>query len=97
MQKLIKKGKGSGYIDETNGRICMERCFACGKENYALAVSSGTCAWCGHDANKKPETTIRKGVKYGPSVIKGAIKTLILQDQLKMAQDKFRRRHGGLK
>lgn len=50
MSKDIVVGKGNGYID-SGGKICMVRCFACGKENYALAVSSGCCAWCGLDAN----------------------------------------------
>jgi len=34
-----------------NGRLFLVRCFACGgergKENYAMAVASGQCAWCG--------------------------------------------------
>jgi hypothetical protein len=33
------------------GKLFLVRCFACpdhvGRENYALAVSSGQCAWCG--------------------------------------------------
>lgn len=33
------------------GKLYLIRCFACapehGRENYALAVPSGTCAWCG--------------------------------------------------
>jgi ribosomal protein L37E len=48
----IKKGSGHGYQRE-DGTLCMIRCFSCGRENYALSVSSGLCAWCGHDANAK--------------------------------------------
>lgn len=33
------------------GRLFLVRCFSCGgergKENYAMAVASGQCAWCG--------------------------------------------------
>ncbi len=34
-----------------DGRLYLVRCFACGgehgKENYAMAVANGECAWCG--------------------------------------------------
>lgn len=50
MSEDIKKGKGFGYKKD-DGSIGMIRCFECGRENYAMAVSSGCCAWCGHDAN----------------------------------------------
>lgn len=34
-----------------DGQLYLVRCFACdkerGKENWAMAVSSGICAWCG--------------------------------------------------
>lgn len=51
MSKDIRKGEGFGFITE-DGKICMERCFKCARENYAMAVMSGGCAWCGHDANE---------------------------------------------
>jgi len=92
----IRKGKGVGYKDR-NGKLCMIRCFHCGKENYAAAVAGGTCAWCGYDANKKTVRTVKKAAKYGPSPIKGAIKLLILQDQLKMAQRDIQRKHGRMR
>jgi hypothetical protein len=50
----VRKGKGFGYCKD-DGTVCMIRCFACGKENYAMAVNSGCCAWCGHNANKEGE------------------------------------------
>ena len=50
----IKTGKGFGYKDE-GGKICMQRCFECGRENWVVAVSSGQCAFCGHDANEGKE------------------------------------------
>jgi hypothetical protein len=46
----IRKGKGFGYEDE--GTICMIRCFECGRENWAMAVAAGYCAWCGHNPNE---------------------------------------------
>lgn len=52
MSKDVKKENGFGYQSK-NGKICMIRCFKCGRENYAPAVASGTCAWCAYDANEK--------------------------------------------
>jgi len=46
------------YIDnkyigfKTKDTIYLQYCPNCGKENYAFAVSSGQCVWCGFDANK---------------------------------------------
>jgi hypothetical protein len=35
----------------SEGRLFLVRCFVCepthGRENYALTVASGRCAWCG--------------------------------------------------
>lgn len=53
----IHQGKGFGY--QWKGRVCMVRCFECGKENYASSVATGICAWCGYSPNKdqdKPKT-----------------------------------------
>ncbi len=63
MSKDVSYGLGFGY-ETPEGKLCMIRCFSCGRENYAMAVSSGCCAFCGHDANsnqpvpkkKKPKT-----------------------------------------
>ena len=34
-----------------NGKFYLVRCFACepevGRENWAMAVATGMCAWCG--------------------------------------------------
>lgn len=46
----IREGNGFGFTDK--GKRCMIRCFECGRENYAPAVMSGCCAWCGYDANE---------------------------------------------
>lgn len=45
---------------EVNGKTYLVRCPKCGKENYALAVSSGVCCWCGYDANKDHKTGDKK-------------------------------------
>ena len=34
-------------------RLFMEKCPECEQENYAAAVSSGQCVWCGYKATKK--------------------------------------------
>lgn len=52
MAKTVTKGNGYGF-ERSIGGIAMQRCFECGRENYALAVYSGQCAWCNHDANKE--------------------------------------------
>jgi hypothetical protein len=39
------------FCDET-GSVYLVRCPKCKKENYALAVTSGTCCWCGFDINR---------------------------------------------
>lgn len=40
-------GKVFGYRSLDGQRIGVTRCAECGLENYALAVASGVCAWCG--------------------------------------------------
>ncbi len=52
MSAPIREGQGHGYRDD-QGRVCMLRCFMCGRENYAMAVSTGGCAWCGYQANAR--------------------------------------------
>jgi len=44
--------KGHGFIGHDDKNIGLERCPVCGKENYAMAVIGGQCAWCGFDVNK---------------------------------------------
>jgi hypothetical protein len=49
-----KKHVGSGFIPkegERKGRICITRCPACERENYAMNVLSGYCTWCPFNAN----------------------------------------------
>ena len=40
---------------EANGKTCLVRCPKCKRENYAMAVSSGICAWCGYNANEEKQ------------------------------------------
>lgn len=51
---------GYGYSPkkgDRKGQICIVRCPRCKRENYALAVSQGLCAWCGFDAAKDYSST----------------------------------------
>lgn len=50
--RSIFEGKGHGYVNEA-GIICMQSCFKCGRQNYAIAVATGRCAWCGYNPNGK--------------------------------------------
>ena len=35
-----------------DGTILMIKCPECGRENWALQVASGICAWCGFDGKE---------------------------------------------
>ena len=39
------------YYPDTD-ELLLIRCPKCGRENYAPAVYSGKCVWCGFDAHK---------------------------------------------
>lgn len=45
------KSIGYGYRGKTNGRFHVIRCPRCSRENYALQVAEGSCAWCGFNPN----------------------------------------------
>lgn len=53
---------GHAWKDKDTGLVFMTRCIQCGRENYAPAVASGVCVWCGYDANKNWKD-IEKGMK----------------------------------
>ena len=38
-----------------DGKAYVVRCPACKRENYAMAVASGICAWCGWEAEEGEE------------------------------------------
>lgn len=41
-------GVGYGYRPKNDhDKICLVKCPNCERENYALSVASGQCAWCG--------------------------------------------------
>ncbi len=42
-----------GIVGKSDNKIYLEKCPMCRLENYAPAVASGVCAWCGWDV--KPE------------------------------------------
>ena len=45
--KDVRWGKrGYGFVTPS-GKFYMVRCGACGRENWAMAVASGQCCWCG--------------------------------------------------
>ena len=44
-------GKFVGYKGRKSGRLGLIRCPACDRENWAMAVSGGICAWCGYNLN----------------------------------------------
>jgi hypothetical protein len=51
MKKIkVNQDRNPNFRDK-EGKLFLVRCFACeperGRENYAPAVASGTCAWCG--------------------------------------------------
>lgn len=51
--KAIKAEKKLEENFEADGKTYLVRCPKCKRENYAMSVSSGICAWCGYDANKE--------------------------------------------
>ncbi len=51
--------KGVVFKDTYDNRLFMVRCPKCEKENWALAVANGECAWCFYkavdsDVNREP-------------------------------------------
>ena len=52
--RFYKDGNQCGFgYRTTEGTICMIRCPQCERENYAIAVATGTCAFCGFNPNKE--------------------------------------------
>jgi len=52
-QRVFTNGRPIGFRGMGKDKIALERCPDCGRENYAMAVLSGVCAWCGWDINDK--------------------------------------------
>jgi ribosomal protein L37E len=51
MQGGTQVGFGYRAKNKEDAKICLIRCPKCGKENYAMAVTTGSCAWCGFNPN----------------------------------------------
>lgn len=50
-------GKFVGFSSVVDDFVKVQRCFECGKSNWAMAVNSGVCCWCGWDANEQYSQT----------------------------------------
>lgn len=66
----VRKGKGVVYYDEQSEKFCMIRCVECGRENWAPAVSGGTCAWCGFDFNAPNLADPNDAAVFGSTAMK---------------------------
>jgi ribosomal protein L37E len=53
---MIKLEDCSCNFRNSEGKPYVVRCPACKRENYAMAVATGVCAWCGWDANKADDS-----------------------------------------
>lgn len=53
--RFMHNGKqvGHGYKAKRDGRVCIDVCPKCRKENYALAKATGYCAFCRYYANEE--------------------------------------------
>lgn len=51
--------EGSVVFDE-HGRPFLVVCPKCGKENWAMAVASGVCTWCGYSVPNLDKEEINK-------------------------------------
>lgn len=55
------------------GNIYLVRCPICGYENYAINVSTGTCTFCGFDANKEQNNGKRNITKINTNIEQGRV------------------------
>lgn len=51
MSKVEILARGVEYYPEDD-TLLLIRCPRCGAENYALAVASGVCVWCGFEGRE---------------------------------------------
>ena len=51
MEKYVKLANGVEYYPDTD-TVLLIRCPKCNRENYAIAVASGCCCWCGFDGRE---------------------------------------------
>lgn len=58
MRKKVNQDQHPNFRNK-EGRLYLVRCFACpdagerGRENWALVVAKGECAWCGWKEEKE--------------------------------------------
>lgn len=43
---------GFAYRSKADGTFHIMKCPSCKKENYAMQVAEGSCAWCGYRVEK---------------------------------------------
>ena len=58
IHKAVEAEKGMEENFWSDGKFYMVRCPKCNKENYAPAVSTGQCAWCGYVLNRLADKII---------------------------------------
>lgn len=51
----MKNLKGRKNFFDDQGKFYLVYCYECNKENYSMAVASGTCAWCNWSYEKEIE------------------------------------------
>ena len=51
-ENIYIDGKMVGYIGKNDLKVGMMKCPKCDKENWAMAVAGGSCAWCQFDLKK---------------------------------------------
>jgi len=44
---IAKKQEQHPNFRNEDGKLFLVRCFACDRENWAPAVATGACEWCG--------------------------------------------------
>jgi len=50
-ENVVIDGEHIGF--RSGGKLFLQRCPKCKLENYAMAVASGQCAWCGWKEGEK--------------------------------------------
>lgn len=63
LEKITKQDQLKKPNFKSKGSLYLLRCYNCdpinGKENYSMAIPTGTCAWCGW-SNKKDKSDVPK-------------------------------------
>lgn len=65
----VNQNRGANFWSD--GQFYLLRCYACpdtgdyGRENYAMAVATGSCVWCGWSQDKDGQQTSTDCDKQG--------------------------------